>query len=95
MAKKHKQEIIDQILDLLMELTEEPGSDEESTMHPMEMLTIKECTELVKGLSSNTIRKLIARGELDYVRAGCGNNGKILISKANLIALFSKKGDKA
>ena len=66
------------------------GSDE-----PIEMLTIKECTELVKGLSSNTIRKLIARGELDYVRAGCGNNGKILISKANLIALFSKKGDKA
>lgn len=62
---------------------------------PMEMLTIKECTELVKGLSSNTIRKLIARGELDYVRAGCGYNGKILISKANLIALFSKKGDKA
>ena len=67
----------------------------EATDKPMEMLTIKECTELVKGLSSNTIRKLIARGELDYVRAGCGNNGKILISKANLIALFSKKGDKA
>lgn len=53
----------------------------------MEMLTIKECTDLVKGLTSNTIRKLIKRGELDYIRAGCGANGKILISKANLMAL--------
>ncbi|MBP5605485.1 MAG: hypothetical protein J6X60_08080, partial [Ruminiclostridium sp.] len=42
---------------------------------PMEMLTIKECTELVKGLTSNTIRKLIARGEIECVRAGCGTNG--------------------
>ncbi len=53
----------------------------------MEMLTIRECTDLVKGLTSNTIRKLIKRGELDYIRAGCGANGKILISKANLMAL--------
>lgn len=59
-----------------------------STTDPkMEMLTIKECTDLVKGLTSNTIRKLIKRGELDYIRAGCGANGKILISKANLMAL--------
>ena len=58
---------------------------------PMEMLTIKECTELVKGLTSNTIRKLIARGELECVRAGCGTNGKILIPKANIIALCSKQ----
>ena len=56
----------------------------------MEMLTIKECTDLVKGLSSNTIRKLIKRGKLDYIRAGCGANGKILIAKSNLFALCSK-----
>ena len=58
---------------------------------PMEMLTIKECTELVKGLTSNTIRKLIARGELECVRAGCGTNGKILIPKANIISLCSRQ----
>ena len=57
----------------------------------MEMLTIKECTELVKGLSSNTIRKMIARGELECVRAGCGTNGKILIPKANIMSLFSNQ----
>ncbi|MBO6229675.1 MAG: DNA-binding protein [Ruminiclostridium sp.] len=55
----------------------------------MEMLTIKECTELVKGLTSNTIRNMIARGELECVRAGCGTNGKILIQKANIISLCS------
>ena len=58
---------------------------------PMEMLTIKECTELVKGLTSNTIRKMIARGELECVRAGCGTNGKILIPKANIISLCSRQ----
>ena len=72
-----------------------PLSDASGTKKPtaavpdpkMEMLTIKECTELVKGLSDNTIRKLIKRGQLEYIRAGCGTNGKILISKANLLAL--------
>ena len=58
---------------------------------PMEMLTIKECTELVKGLTSNTIRKLIARGELECVRAGCGTNGKILIPKASIMSLYTKQ----
>lgn len=58
---------------------------------PMEMLTIKECTELVKGLTSNTIRKMIARGELECVRAGCGTNGKILIPKANIVSLCTKQ----
>ena len=58
---------------------------------PMEMLTIKECTELVKGLTSNTIRKLIARGELECVRAGCGTNGKILIPKSSIMALYTKQ----
>lgn len=69
------------------------SAEQRSTVpdEPMEMLTIKECTELVKGLTSNTIRKLIARGELECVRAGCGTNGKILIPKANIIALCSNQ----
>ena len=59
----------------------------------MEMLSIKECTDLVKGLTSNTIRKLIKRGELPCVRAGYGKNGKILVSKANLIALYTHQNN--
>lgn len=58
---------------------------------PMEMLAIKECTELVKRLTSNTIRKLIARGELECARAGCGTNGKILIPKASIMSLYTKQ----
>jgi len=53
---------------------------------PVEMLTINECTELVKGLSKHTIRELVGRGELNSIRAGAGKNGKILISKTSLLA---------
>lgn len=53
---------------------------------PVEMLTINECTELVKGLSKHTIRELVGRGELNSIRAGAGKNGKILVSKASLLA---------
>ena len=88
MAKKHKQEIIDQILDLLMELTEEPGSDEESTMHPMEMLTIKEAAAAVKGVSEYTIRKLVAQKRIRFIRTGEGKHGKILVSKDSLLEYF-------
>lgn len=53
---------------------------------PVEMLTINECTELVKGLSKHTVRELVGRGELTSIRAGAGKNGKILVSKASLLA---------
>ena len=87
---RSKQQIIECILNLLLELENESDAPD-TVSKPLEMLTIKECTELVKGLTSNTIRKLIARGELECVRAGCGTNGKILIPKANIIALCSNQ----
>ena len=49
------------------------------------MLTIKECTELVKGLSEHTVRQLVAQGKISYIRTGQGKRGKILISKADLL----------
>ena len=52
------------------------------------MLTIKECTEAVKGLSEHTIRKLIAQEKLPYIRTGEGKRGKILINKDDLLACF-------
>ena len=54
------------------------------------MLTIRECTEAVKGLSEHTVRKLITQGKLPYIRTGEGRKGKILINKADLIAYFQK-----
>ena len=55
----------------------------------MEMLTVRECTEAVKGLSEHTVRKLIKQGKLPYLRTGDGVNGKMLINKADLLAYFN------
>ncbi|MDE5558550.1 MAG: helix-turn-helix domain-containing protein [Ruminococcus sp.] len=55
------------------------------------MLTIKECTKAVKGLSEHTVRKLIAQGKLPYLRAGDGQRGKMLVNKADLLDYFSRQ----
>lgn len=47
----------------------------QSEKKPIEMLTVKECTETVKGLSEHTIRR-IKQGKLPYIRTGAGKNGK-------------------
>lgn len=64
----------------------------EVTPNAVEVLTIKECTEAVKGLSEHTVRKLIAQGKLPYMRAGDGQRGKMLINKADLLAYFNGQG---
>ena len=91
MTTNSKQELISKIVTLLNELidieekssTKSPKPDEK-----IEMLTIKECTELVKGLSEHTVRQLVAQDKIPYVRAGKGKNGKILIAKSTLLAYF-------
>ena len=83
--KRTKQEIIDCILDLLTELVDEVPTEKETKPQPMEMLTIKECTEAVKGISEHTIRKLVAQGRVNFIRTGEGKRGKILVSKQSLL----------
>ena len=83
MTVTEKQEILSEIssiLDSYISQTSAPISK------PVETLTINECTELVKGLSKHTVRELVGRGELTSIRAGAGRNGKILVSKASLLA---------
>ena len=85
-----KQQIISQIAQLIEQLidaetpTSAPQQDQTETQ-PLEMLTIKECAELVNGLSEHTVRQLVAQGKVAYVRAGSGVKGKILVSKASLL----------
>lgn len=55
---------------------------------PVEMLTIKECSEAVKGLSEHTVRQLVAQEKIPYIRTGQGKRGKILISRAALLEYF-------
>lgn len=84
-----KQDIIAQIVSLLSQLIADNNNSEEATTTPadapIEMLTIKECTAAVPGLTVNTIRQLIAQGKLPHIRTGQGKNGKILIAKSALM----------
>lgn len=85
-----KKELITQIAQLLEQLIEaettEPSSQpDQSETQSLEMLTVKECAELVNGLSEHTVRQLVAQDKVAFVRAGSGVRGKILVSKASLL----------
>lgn len=94
MTTNRKNELIAQLVSILSELIETNDSEQvaEITPNAVEVLTIKECTEAVKGLSEHTVRKLIAQGKLPYMRAGDGQRGKMLINKADLLAYFNGQG---
>ena len=90
MKSTQKKELITQIAQLLEQLIEaetpEPAScPTPLAEEPLEMLTVKECAALVNGLSEHTIRQLVAQGKVEYIRAGNGVRGKILVSKASLL----------
>lgn len=97
MNKAIKNETIKEIIELLSSLlddestsfsadkkTSKPPSDRQD-IEQLEMLPIKKCTELVKGLSEHTIRTLVAQKKIKYLRCGQGERGKILIDKQSLI----------
>ena len=93
MTTNRKNELIAQLVNILSELIETNDSEQVAEVCPgaVEMLTIKECTEAVKGLSEHTVRKLIAQGKLPYLRAGDGQRGKMLVNKADLLDYFSRQ----
>ena len=92
MSDTKKNEIIDNIMNLLIQLTEDSENSVLSITEnkPVEMLTIKECTEVIQGLSEHTIRQLVAQGKIKSIRTGEGKRGKILVNKADLISYFQK-----
>ena len=90
MTKIEKEKIADQIMNLLIQLTNDDITMAEPVEKPVEMLTVKECCKEVKGLSENTVRKLVAQNKVKFIRTGEGKRGKILINKADLISYFQK-----
>lgn len=97
MTTTQKKEIVDNILELLIQLTEDgDNSASQTTKAPtadkVEMITIKESAALVSGLSEHTVRQLVKQSKVKSVRTGEGRNGKILVNKADLIAYFNGKG---
>lgn len=87
MTQERKNAIVDDIMALLIQLTDEEAVAE-TKAKPVEMLTIKECTEVVRGLSEHTARQLVAQGKVKYIRTGQGKRGKILINKEELLKVF-------
>lgn len=89
MIMNRKQELIAKVVALLDALIEVEDNTPPITViakkQPIEMLTIKECTEAVRGLSEHTVRQLIVQDKLPHIRTGQGNRGKILVSKAALL----------
>ena len=91
-----KKEIVDNILELLIQLAEDGENSVPQTTTPsvspekVEMLTIKECTEVIQGLSEHTVRQLVKQEKIKSIRTGEGIKGKILVNKADLLAYFQK-----
>ena len=84
--------LMQQLIALLTQfiaLNEAETAVEPQQSDAVEMLTIKECTVLIPGLSEHTLRKLIAQRKIYSIRTGEGKRGKILISKASLVEYLS------
>ncbi len=96
MTITEKKAIVDNILELLIQLTEDGENSVTTTTTPsissekVEMLTIKESAALVTGLSEHTVRQLVKQGKVKSVRTGEGRNGKILVNKTDLLNYFQK-----
>lgn len=73
MTQERKNAIVDDIMALLIQLTDEEAVAE-TKAKSVEMLTIKECTEVVRGLSEHTVRQLVAQGKVKYIRTGQGKH---------------------
>ena len=92
MTMRNKQELIQQVVNLLNALIE---VEEHPTALPpnndqVEMLTIKECAQQISGLSEHTIRQLVLQNKLPHIRTGQGQRGKILIPKSALLEYLRK-----
>lgn len=92
MSHEKTQEILQQISILLNSLNENETEPKETKQEKVEMLTVRECSEVIRGLNEYTVRQLIARKEIPSVRTGQGKNGKILVPKAALVAYFNGGG---
>ena len=97
MTIERKNELVRQLIAIVLELTGSSDIDvnldalitETNQTDDVEMLTIKECTETIKGLTDCTLRQLCAQKKIKFIRTGQGKKGKILIKKKDLINYFS------
>ena len=95
MKLNEKNELILQVAELLRQLIPvdeiTPAKVENKPEIP-ELLTIKECAALIPALSEHTVRQLVKRGEVAYMRSGAGERGKILVYKSSLMKYLGDTG---
>lgn len=92
MTQKEKQQLLSQIKSIIDNIPIEEMitiSSTKTTEKP-QLLTIKECTEEISGLSEHTVRQLVAQNKIPYIRSGAGKRGKILINKSILLKYFEE-----
>ena len=74
MTINEKKELIAKIVTMLDQLIpadeRSKKSDFSENSNPVEMLTIKECAESIKGLSEHTDRQLVAQKRIPFIRTG-------------------------
>lgn len=90
MTLKQKNDLIAEIISLLEKsIVVDEGNPKSQVCtaqsQPLEMLTVKECSQVISGLSEHTVRQWVAQGLILYIRTGQGKRGKILISKSALL----------
>ena len=93
MTAEIKQEMIKMVIEILenaikVDETDAQTPDNEATLV---MLTIRECSQVVNGLSEHTVRQLVTQGKIPSIRTGAGKNGKILVPKAALLNYLNGK----
>ncbi len=98
MTIEQKTRIIHKTIALLEEFLEPEQTSDVITCNsaaansePTEMLTVRECTELIQGLTAYTLRQLVYKNKIKAVRAGEGGHGKILVNKSSLLDYMNRK----
>ena len=76
------------IVKQLIESIREEENARVSKPEIIEMLSIPQCCQVIRGVSQSTIRLLTKTGKLPFIRTGRGEHGKILIKKTDLLAYF-------
>lgn len=90
MTLKEKENLISQFIVFMNNIPSECEADIPVAEKPdkVKLLTIKECTKVVDGLSKCTLRQLVTQGKIPHIRSGVGKRGKILVPKATLLKYF-------
>lgn len=90
MTSEQKSYLISQLSFLLDQMVDTPEEQKAVKDGPREMLTLQECTEVIKGVSAHAIRVLIAKGEIQALRVGESSRARILVPKDSLLAYFDR-----